>query len=153
MGFDIVGHDPKTEKGEYFRNNVWWWHPLWGFVSKHCRDILTPQEIEAGSFNNGTLIPARKARLIGLRLRFLLDQKEVKEFEEEYRKHLDSLPDEPCDLCAGTGKRYDEFVKGDCNGCGGKGKKRPWVTNYPFKEENVKDFADFAIESGGFRIC
>ncbi|HOW87328.1 MAG TPA: hypothetical protein PKV84_01555 [Candidatus Omnitrophota bacterium] len=153
MGFDVVGNDPKTEKGEYFRNNVWWWHPLWGYVAKQCQDILTHKEIEAGGFNNGVLISERKAREIGLRLRFLLDQKEVKRFAEGYQKHLDAMPDERCDLCAGTGKRNDEFVKGDCNGCEGKGKKRPWAAHYPFNEENVKDFADFAIESGGFRIC
>ena len=153
MGFDVMGHKPKTEKGEYFRNNVWWWRPLWGYVAKQCGDILSEKEVQAGCYNDGVLISAKKARAVGLRLRFLLDQKEVKKYEEGYQKYLDSLPDEPCELCKGTGKRSDEFVQGNCNGCEGKGTKRPWACSYPFNEENVKEFADFAIESGGFRIC
>ena len=153
MGFDVMGHKPKTEKGEYFRNNVWWWRPLWGYVAKQCSDILTEEQIKGGCFNDGVLISAKKAQAIGLRLRFLIDQKEVKKFEDGYQKYLDSLPDEPCEHCKGTGKRDDEFVKGECNGCAGKGTRRPWASQYPFKEENVREFADFAIESGGFRIC
>ena len=40
-----------------------------------------------------------------------------------------------------------------CNGCEGKGTKRPWDTNYPFDIGNVKEFAKFAAQSGGFTIC
>lgn len=153
MGFDVMGHEPKTEKGEYFRNNVWWWRPLWGYVAKQCGDILTEDEIRGGCFNDGVLIPGEKARAIGLRLKFLIDQKEVKKFEEEYKKALDAIPGETCEICKGTGKRNDKHVQGECNGCEGKGKKRPWACHYPFGEKNVREFADFAIESGGFRIC
>src|SRR5437868_6336832 len=28
MGMDVYGKVPKNERGRYFRNNVWWWHPL-----------------------------------------------------------------------------------------------------------------------------
>ena len=34
MGMDVFGLAPKEEKGEYFRNNVWWWRPLWDFVAQ-----------------------------------------------------------------------------------------------------------------------
>jgi hypothetical protein len=30
MGMDVYGKEPKSDKGEYFRNNVWWWRPLAG---------------------------------------------------------------------------------------------------------------------------
>ena len=153
MGFDVMGHEPNTEKGEYFRNNVWWWRPLWSYVAKQCSDILTEEQIKGGCFNDGVLIPRERARAVGLRLRFLIDQKAVKKFEEEYKKSLDTIPDETCEICKGSGKRDDEHVKGECNGCEGKGKRRPWACHYPFNEENVREFADFAIESGGFKIC
>ena len=26
--------------GIYFRNNVWWWRPLWMFICENCDDIL-----------------------------------------------------------------------------------------------------------------
>ena len=32
MGFDIFGVNPTTEEGKYFRNTVWWWHPLAGYI-------------------------------------------------------------------------------------------------------------------------
>lgn len=153
MGFDVIGAKPANECGKYFRNNVWWWRPLWGFVIKECQDILTEQELRGGCFNDGVYISAKKARVLGLRLRFLIDQKKVEEFEKEYQKALDGLPDKPCEYCSGTGKRDDEQVKGQCNGCGGKGTRRPWACHYPFSEENIRDFSDFAIHSGGFRIC
>ena len=49
--------------------------------------------------------------------------------------------------------RNDEYVKGQCNGCQGKGSVRPFSTNYPFDLENLKEFADFCEQSGGFEIC
>ena len=33
MGFDLYSlGNHKTDKGEYFRNNVWWWRRLADFV-------------------------------------------------------------------------------------------------------------------------
>ena len=31
MGMDVYGIAPTSERGEYFRNNVWWWRPLWDY--------------------------------------------------------------------------------------------------------------------------
>ena len=31
MGMDVFGKNPTDEKGAYFRNNVWFWHPLWDY--------------------------------------------------------------------------------------------------------------------------
>ncbi len=33
--------------GAYFRNNVWWWRPLWNYVTELCDDILTEEDIVA----------------------------------------------------------------------------------------------------------
>ena len=27
--------------GEYFRNNVWWWRPLWDYVYSLCDDFIS----------------------------------------------------------------------------------------------------------------
>ena len=29
--------------GVYFRNNVWWWRPLWDFVCMQCDDFMTDE--------------------------------------------------------------------------------------------------------------
>ena len=32
--------------GNYFRNNVWWWRPLWSFTCDHCADFLTEDDMK-----------------------------------------------------------------------------------------------------------
>jgi hypothetical protein len=39
MGFDILGRAPSTKEGEYFRNSVWWWHPLAAYICKIVPDV------------------------------------------------------------------------------------------------------------------
>jgi hypothetical protein len=152
MGFDVFGVKPKSEKGEYFRNNVWWWRPLWEYVAENCSDVLTEEDVYEGSLNDGHLISEEKALKIAAKLKELIASGKTKAYEEERKKYLESLPDEVCDLCHGTGVRNDDVVKGTCNKCDGKGKVRPLETWYPFSVENVEEFAEFCEESGGFEI-
>jgi hypothetical protein len=34
MGMDVYGKAPTVEEGKYFRNNLWWWRPLWTYVEE-----------------------------------------------------------------------------------------------------------------------
>ena len=146
----------KTD-GAYFRNNVWFWRPLWNFVSKVCNDILTEKDIEQGNYNDGHKISKTKAGKIAKRLHSMIEKGEVKEYEEGYKKHLDSLEQVDCEICDATGKRQEPPITGagdvKCNGCNGTGKKDDWNKSYPFSEENVREFANFCANSGGFTIC
>ena len=153
MGFDLYGRNAKVDKSEYFRNNVWWWHPLWDYVCDVCEDILTEEDMHAGHFNEGHEIDEDKARRIAQRLFELIEEGKVQKYSVDYKERLNRLPDEGCEICSGTGKRNDEFVKGQCNACKGKGEVRPFQTNYPFDIENVRKFAEFCRDSGGFEIC
>ena len=150
MGFDLSGMNPnlttpkptlppfteRTDKqwaeyhdwqedncGVYFRNNVWWWRPLWNFVTGICDDILTEKDMESGSYNDGHKISKTKANRIASRLFKLIRNGDVKAYESAYRKHLDSLNEDS------------------------------WDKSYPFSEDNVREFANFCANSGGFRIC
>jgi hypothetical protein len=152
MGFDLYGIKPKNKKGEYFRNNVWWWRPLWEYISKTCDDILTSDDRVAGGFNDGCRISKDKAEKIAKRLSKLIKDGDTKEWEVTRAKTLDMLPDEKCDLCDGTGIRKDMEVNDGCNKCHGKGTVRPLITWYPFSVDNVKEFIEFAENSGGFKI-
>ena len=152
MGFDLCGVRSRSEKGDYFRNNVWWWRPLWKFICENCDSILTEKQKMGGSFNDGTLISENQALEIADALQRLIDSGEVRKYQKARKKALDSLPDEECAICKGKGIRDDKFVKGKCNACGGKGKRRPWICSYPFAEINVKAFCEFVKESGGFGI-
>ena len=184
MGFDLSGLNPnitrpqpklppmtdRTDKhweeyhewqdencGTYFRNNVWWWRPLWHFVSKICDNILTDRDVEEGCMNNGQRISKTKADRLAKRLFKLIEDGRVKEYENKYREDLASLEQVDCDICDATGKRQEPPKAGtgdrECNGCNGTGKRDDWAKSYPFSEDNVREFANFCANSGGFTIC
>ena len=146
----------EENSGVYFRNNVWWWRPLWSFVSKSCSNILTDKDIEQGSWNDGHKISKTKAGKIAERLHSMIEDGRVKEYEDGYKKELASLEQVDCDICDATGKRQEPPNTGagdrECNGCDGTGKKDDWAKSYPFSEDNVREFANFCLNSGGFQI-
>ena len=112
-----------SNPGTYFRNNCWWWRPLWDFVCDHCADFLTERDIINGQYNNGALITKVKSKRISTRLKKLLKSGDVKDYALAYGNWLKE-------------QDQDNFKK-----------------NYPFSEENVIHFARFCEESGGFWIC
>ena len=146
MGMDVYGVAPTSEAGEYFRNSVWSWRPLWDFVSESC-DLDEDVEL-SGHFNDGMQIDEFTARRIAKTLFSLLNDGTVATYERAHDVLLKALPDEECKHCNGTGVRDDEYVQGKCNGCNGTGKVRPFETWYSFSEENVQKFAEFADHSG-----
>lgn len=171
MGMDVIGNAPTTKVGAYFRNNVWYWRPLWGY----CQ-YVAPKLTESvnGGTNDGDGLNAEDSIELGRRLLSEIVSGRTKEYETDYRKALADLPLEPCDLCNRTGIRgtsdphgVDLSEKelspeqqalygrthGWCNVCDGAGEKSNWVTQYPFEEENVKEFAEFLLTCGGFSIC
>ena len=49
MGMDVYGRKPKNETGEYFRRNVWGWHPLWEYCCEANPEITQLGEGEQGT--------------------------------------------------------------------------------------------------------
>ena len=146
----------EENSGVYFRNNVWWWRPLWHFVTTASDNILTEKDMEQGSWNDGHKISKTKAGKIAKKLHSMIEGGRVKEYEDRYKKDLASLEQVDCDICDATGKRQEPPNTGagdrECNGCDGTGKKDDWAKSYPFSEENVREFANFCLNSGGFEI-
>ena len=145
-------------EGAYFRNNVWGWRPLWSYVCSVCYDILSDKDASAGSFNDGHKISKTKAGKIAKKLHSLIKDGKVKEYENGYKKHIASLEQVDCDLCETTGRRKEPPKTGagdymECNKCSGTGKVDDWAKSYPFSEDNVRQFANFCANSGGFTIC
>jgi len=157
MGMDVYGNNPTSEKGEYFRNNVWWWRPLWQYCEDMAPDLCKGVSAQ---YNDGLLETLSDGRCLI--------------YEAQYNLEMSMLPNEDCLMCDKTGIRTDEVGKehgmdvkalsddkvivlgretGWCNGCDGMGWKPNWATNYPFSQENVREFAEFLAESGGFSIC
>lgn len=172
MGFDLFGKNPVDKTGEYFRNNVWWWRPLWEYVEKHCCNILSVKDQQLGRSNDGHLINKQKAQCIAICLRKLVESGEIKKYADEYMTRIEKIPNIVCVYCSGTGIRTDhigveremptKIVTADnkrkgqvgwCSGCRGSGKTEPIEKWYTFDEDNVKDFIAFCGSSGGFTIC
>ena len=111
----------KTD-GAYFRNNVWFWKPLWNFVSNVCNDILTEKDIEKGYYNDGHKICKTKTKRIASRLRKYFRGGDVVAYELWYSRQISQLAEDD------------------------------WNKNYPFSLQNVRDFERFCEHSGGFEI-
>ena len=170
MGMDVSGRNAKTDAGVYFRRNVWGWHPLATLVCKlapritcHCSRWLT---------NDGDGLNATNAKRLAAVLDTALASGKVAMLVVLRVARPRRLPDEPCTWCDGTGVRTNEVGRqygfdqriideaghprhgqtGWCNGCDGRGSKRPRETFYSVSEADIRAFADFVKNSGGFRI-
>jgi hypothetical protein len=150
MGMNVSGLAPRSEIGEHFDRSVWWWQPLWTFCEQVAPDIIP--EDNHGHFNDDWGLDDPGALALAGRLQETLDDGYVAYYEAERKAQLEALPDEPCDFCDATGKRTWSSGESMCERCKGTGIARPWITNYPFCEQNVRDFAAFLRECGGFAI-
>ena len=139
--------------GTYFRNNVWWWRPLWAYVNEICNDVLTEEDLDNGHSNSGHLIDEAKCKIISERLAHELTLGKVTEYKEERQELLDNLPNQPCSTCEGSGKgAHYSAGKDTCHTCEGTGEREHFDKGYPFNEDNVRKFETFVRTSGGFRI-
>jgi len=124
----------KENCGMYFRNNCWWWRPLWNYVCGSCEDILDDDDMNGGSFNDGHEITEEKASAIAKRLFKLIANGDAKGYEDYHR--AESLKAQ---------------IENEGKGMGDEGYN--WADSYPFDVDNVRHFATFCSESGGFTIC
>lgn len=171
MGMDVYGVKPTSEKGEYFRNNVWWWRPLAHYCMSNHPDIAS--RCEGWQYNSGDGLDDYDASQLGERIIRDLDSGRAEMYLDEFRNYKASLPMEECGLCSGTGVRTDDVgvslgftdrelseetalfmgrTHGWCNGCEGVGKKESMFTWYEFDLDNLREFADFLLACGGFQI-
>ena len=105
--------------GIYFRNNIWWWRPLWDYVYDVCPDILDNNaRYDGGHGNGGTSFTAKEAEQIADKLFEEIDNGNTEAYAKLYEIRTED----------------EEY-------------------NYPFSVVNVREFAKFCEESGGFEIC
>ena len=160
--FEAMNKHQDENPGTYFRNNVWWWRPLWNYVCEICDDVMSEEDMEAGCSNSGYDIDeiTIECMLIKLRIEIALDNH--KKHEEEYMKWQKSLPLEDCSYCNQTGKRRIQEEEQNCNVCNTEytrkegipiGKQKSWSCSYPFDAENAEEFVAFLEQSGGIQIC
>jgi hypothetical protein len=155
MGMDVYGRKPKNEQGEYFRANVWYWHPLW-----KCLDDLHPTicaKCESPHDNSGDGLNARDSLTLSKLLKKDLEKGIIEEYISQYYAHINSLPLEDCKYCEGTGNRdWDQddgtVTTQQCNSCNGTLKVTSHIAWYHMDLELMKEFQIFLENCGGFNI-
>jgi hypothetical protein len=140
-----------NNKGVYFRNNVWWWRPLWDYCKGVCPNIITEEKWEEGHHNSGCSFTEEEAIEIGDMLNEQLSKGFTIEYEASYKQWQHDLPQNVCSNCNNNNRGNTK--KKDCAVCNTTGFVNDWNKSYPFNTENVKEFAEFCINSGGFKIC
>jgi hypothetical protein len=115
--FEAKQQQEKDNPGIYFRNNVWWWRPLWDYVHDVCPDILRDR-YHGGHGNSGTEFTDKEAKDIAYKLFKEIDEGNTEAYQKLYEIKTED-------------DAYD----------------------YPFNTDNVRAFAKFCKDSGGFQIC
>jgi hypothetical protein len=159
MGMDVYGTNPATEEGKYFRNNVWWWHPLADYINEIAPNIAGKCQYWHSNDSDG--LDCADALKLATILQAEIDSGRCERRARIYTSAQEAEPDVTCDLCDGTGTRkpFPERGAGDlasgirCNACAGEGHVRARSTHYPFDVENVREFVAFLRGCGGFAIC
>ena len=107
--------------GVYFRNNVWWWRPLWDYCRYVAPHLINDELWLDGHNNDGDGLDDKDAKELGILL--------IKSFENGKFEEFDIQ----------NTKRNDTGEEG--------------IPDYPFDRDNVMEFAEFSMQSGGFKIC
>jgi hypothetical protein len=171
MGMDVYGRKPKNEKGEYFRNNVWFWHPLWDYCLKLYPNV-TKQCVD-GHSNSGDGLSASNAKKLAKLIKRDLENGTAQQYSDEYAQWQESLLPETCKYCDGTGIAKKDLLNSQvssgesitlqaigsllnegqkCKMCDGNGTRDNWALNYPFTIENLQEWQEFLDNCGGFNI-
>lgn len=170
MGFDVYGMGATKEEGKYFRNNVWWWRPLWAYCKIVAPDLCRGVD---GDTNSGDGLGPEESEQLANILDAELDSGDTALYASDYQNKISMMPRERCSTCDATGIRTDAVgvgggwpsvvldleiaaqvgrLEGSCNACGGLGHRSAYDAAYPFDVDNVREFAAFCRHSGGFAI-
>jgi hypothetical protein len=105
MGMDVWGRKPKNEQGEYFRANIWSWHPIWDYTAwlepKICAKVKHAHSNDGDGLNEHNSIIVGKAVLASIK-----DGKAAR-YVKERDAEIATLPLEICIHCHGTGTRQE----------------------------------------------
>lgn len=160
MGFYVKGNNPSSSAGLAFECSVWTWAPLAGVLE--AIDPAINEKIPHLHTNDGSGLNAHGARQLGLQLLAGIADGSIQEHLDRQRAMRLAVPDEPCKYCETTGTiteavarqfpSYKPHVGTKCFQCRGKGHRRPISDEFSVTLDEVRQFAEFCLNSGGFEI-
>jgi len=140
----------KANSGIYFRNNCWWWRPLWHYCCVVGEDLIDEKTAIGCSYNDGNGLNDTDSMKLGILLLTKVEDGHTEHWKNERDLYLESLPDDNCGRCNNNNRGNDK--KKECKSCDGKGTTENFEKHYPFEVENVRNFANFLLDSGGFEV-
>jgi len=167
--FEAVNEFESINKGVYFRNNVWWWRRLADYILDHTK-CVDEKDFDKWQENSGHEVDEETAIQIANQLEHLIStghaekykqeiDAEIKKAEEHNSKVEQMLSELRLEVAKVVGKeKAEKLAPRDYP----KPLNEKWweitnqtdyKANYPFSIDNVKEFIEFARNSGGFRIC
>jgi hypothetical protein len=154
MAMDVFGKHPINKDGEYFGRAVWSWRPLWQLCSDLVPELAG--KVKYGHSNDGDGLDAEDSAALAKLLDAMCDDGRVAQYVAERDARLATMPDESCYICGGTGQRLEPPNVGagelPCNGCDTTGRVRPLDAQYHVSAADVREFARFLANCGGFEI-
>ena len=111
MGYDLYGIKAKNKKGEYFRNNIWWWRPLWIFTCNVAGNLFTENNQMAGGSNSGYKIPAKKTEKLAILLKESIKDGRAKTYANLNKKNAKENKDRLSNMYPFTVKNLKEFIE------------------------------------------
>lgn len=153
---DVYGKNPKNQTGEYFRANVWYWHPLWGYFEDLHPTIAN--KVQDAHSNSGDGLNARDALALSKLLKKDIEEGITEDYIKKYQEELEALPLQDCEFCDENGNRHWNQEDGQvqvkvCNACKGEKKVKHFATWYHMDIDLMKEFQQFLENCGGFSIC
>lgn len=152
MGMDVYGRKPKNKEGEYFRANVWYWHPLWQYCEDLHPTLANSVKVPYAHSNDGSGLKSIDAANLGKFIFKDIETGIAQSYIQKRNEDLEALPLLDCIYCDKTGTRIWDDGPKVCNGCNGTGKTKSFETHYYLELEVLKEFANFLVNSGGFNI-
>jgi len=162
--FEQMNKFEEENKGYYFRNNVWWWRPLADYIIEFT-GCVEEEHVDSWHENGGFRVKDTDAIEIAKQLKYLIATGHTKKYAEMYmenykkaEKHNEEVDKELSAFSEEMKKKHGDIVPRDYP----KEDKEKWdaIYNktdrsgmYPFSVDNVQYFAEFAEQSGGFKIC
>ena len=83
MGMDISGKNPVSKTGDYFRNNCWWWRPLWSYCYHVAPNIIDEDTYVSGGYNDGAGLNDAASRALAVILKNKISNGHTKVWKEE----------------------------------------------------------------------
>lgn len=144
MGMDVFGNEPRNEKGEYFRANVWSWGAILQLMDEANQRFSLGLDLECFEFNQGAGLSRRKdCDRLASALEKLLAETDTQLFT------LDSDP-VGCEAAVlGILQNSGWSVSGKPSALGASAVA---PATYSAERSHVEEFVTFLRNCGGFRI-